>query len=89
MYVPLRPVVERRGGRVDWDNHSKPTAATIGQWTARFMPAGDPADVNGVTVQFPAPSYVQDGELMVPAEFFHGAHGYQVQAQGQEVSISL
>ncbi len=89
VYVPLRPVVQALGGTVSWDNESKQASATIGQWTARFMLAADTADVNGTTVQFPAPSYVEDGQLFVPAQFFHNAYGYNVQAGGNNVSISL
>jgi len=89
IYVPFKSVVEALGGTVTWDNENKTVAATIGQWTANFLLASDTADVNGTTVQFPAPSYVDDGELYVPAEFFHSAYGYTVAVSGTDVSIGV
>ena len=89
VYVPYKQVVEALGGTVTWDNATKMAAGTLGQWTANFMLAADTADVNGTTVQFPAPSYVDNGELYVPAEFFHAAYGYTVTANGVDVSIGV
>lgn len=88
-FVPLRDVVTALGGTVNWDNNKKEAAATIAQWTARFTAGADTADVNGTQVQFPVPSYIEDGELMVPAQFFHNAYGYKVDASGTNVTISL
>lgn len=89
LYVPFAQVVQALGGTVTWDNDAKTASATIGQWTANFMLAADTADVNGTTVQFSAPSYVEAGELYVPADFFHNAYGYNVTANGTDVSISV
>ncbi len=89
IYVPFKQVVDALGGSVTWDNETKTASATLGQWTAAFMLASDTADVNGTTVQFPAPSYVESGELYVPAEFFHAAYGYNVTANGTDVSIGV
>ena len=89
IYVPFKKVVAALGGTVTWDNDNKQASATIGQWTANFMLAADTADVNGTTVQFPAPSYDENGELYVPAEFFHNAYGYKVEANGTDVSIAI
>jgi hypothetical protein len=89
LYVPFAQVVEGLGGTVTWDNESKQASATIGQWTAVFTMAADTADVNGTVVQFPAPSYVEDGELYVPAEFFHNAYGYKVAVNGTDVNIAV
>lgn len=89
IYVPYKQVIEALGGTVTWDNSTKTAAGTVGQWTATFMLAADTADVNGTTVQFPAPSYVDNGELYVPAEFFHNAYGYNVTAAGTDVSIGV
>ncbi len=89
IYVPFKQVVDALGGSVTWDNEAKTASATIGQWTANFVLAADTADVNGTTVQFPAPSYVESGELYVPAEFFHTAYGYNVTANGSDVSIGV
>ena len=88
-YVPFREVVQALGGSVGWDNNSKEASATIGQWTARFMLASDTADVNGTQVNFSSPSYDEGGKLYVPADFFHNAFGYKVEASGDNVSISL
>jgi len=88
-YVPFRQVVQALGGTVTWDNTNKIAAATIGQWTAKFALAANTADVNGTTVNFSSPSYDDKGELYVPADFFHNAYGYVVQANGTNVSIAL
>lgn len=89
IYVPFKKVVDALGGSVTWDNQNKMATGTIGQWTASFMLAADTADVNGTTVQFPAPSYVDSGELYVPAAFFQNAYGYTVSANGTDVSIGV
>lgn len=89
VYVPFKQVTDALGGSVTWDNNSKTATGTIGQWTATFMLAADTADVNGTTVNFPAPSYVDNGELYVPAEFYNAAYGYTVTANGTDVSIGL
>ena len=34
-------------------------------------------------------SYVDGGELYVPADFFHNAYGYTVTASGTDVSIGV
>ena len=89
LYVPFKQVVDGLGGSVTWDNTAKMASATIGKWTANFMLASDTADVNGTTVQFSSPSYVDNGELYVPADFFHNAYGYTVTANGTDVSIGV
>ena len=89
IYVPFKQVTDALGGSVTWDNNSKTATGTIGQWTATFMLAADTADVNGTTVNFPAPSYVDNGELYVPAEFYNAAYGYTVSASGTDVSIGV
>lgn len=89
VYVPYKQVVEGLGGTVTWDNNSKTAVGTIGQWTATFTLASDTADVSGTTVQFSNPSYVGSGELYVPADFFHAAYGYTVNATGTDVSIGV
>lgn len=89
VYVPFKQVTDALGGSVTWDNDSKTATGTVGQWTATFMLAADTADVNGTTVNFPAPSYVDNGELYVPAEFYNVAYGYTVTANGTDVSIGL
>ncbi len=89
IYVPYKQVVDALGGKVTWDNETKMASGTIGQWTANFMLAADTADVNGTTVSFSSPSYVDQGELYVPPDFFHNAYGYVVQVSGTSVSIAL
>lgn len=89
LYVPFKQVVDALGGSVTWDNEAKTATAVIGQWTATFMLASDTADVNGTAVPFPAPSYVEGGELYVPADFFRAAYGYNVTASGTDVSIAV
>lgn len=88
-YVPFREVVQALGGNVGWDNTNKEATASIGQWTAKFTLASDTADVSGTSVNFSSPSYEDGGKLYVPADFFHNAFGYKVQANGSDVSINL
>jgi hypothetical protein len=89
LYVPLKEVVTALGGTVTWDNETKTAAATIGQWTATFQMAENTADVNGTAVTYSAPSYVNDGELYVPADFFQQAYGYKLAANGTDVTLSV
>lgn len=89
LYVPFAPVVRALGGTVTWDNATKMASATIGQWTANFQMSADTADVGGTTVSFSAPSYVDNDELYVPADFFQSAYGYTVAANGTDVSIAV
>lgn len=89
IFVPFAKVVEALGGTVHWDNDTKMASATIGQWTANFVVGSSTADVNGTTVQFPTPAYDENGELYVPAEFFHNAYGYTVTASGADVTMTV
>ena len=89
VYVPYKQVVEGLGGIVTWDNNTKTAVGTIAPWVATFTLGSDTADVSGTAVRFPAPSFVDNGELYVPAEFFHAAYGYTVNASGTDVSIGV
>ncbi|BDI32735.1 hypothetical protein CCAX7_47860 [Capsulimonas corticalis] len=89
VYVPLKEVVTALGGTVTWDNETKTAAATIGQWTATFQMAENTADVNGTAVTYSAPSYVDNGELYVPVDFFQQAYGYKLAGSGTDVSLSV
>ena len=87
-YVPLRDLAEQLGGSVSWDNNSKQATATIGQWTATVNPSDTHVDVSGVAVTLQAPPFVDEqGNLWVPASFFHDAFGYNVQINGSDISI--
>lgn len=90
-YVPLDELVRRLGGTTTWDNAQKVASATIGQWTATIQMADPNVDVSGTQVTLPAPPFVEDGVLWVPAEFFHAAFGYQVvvDPDGDQVRIAL
>jgi hypothetical protein len=86
-YVPLRQVAQQLGGNVNWDNTAKQATVTIGQWTARFTPDNTHVDVSGTPVNLQSAPYVEDGELWVPASFFHDAFGYEVSISGQNIGI--
>jgi hypothetical protein len=88
-YLPFREVIQALGGTVSWDNTAKQATATIGKWTAQVDLDANTADVSGNHVTFSAPAHEHDGKLYVPADFFHQAYGYKVQANGSDVSISL
>lgn len=87
-YVPLREVVEALGGSLSWDNSAKVATATIANWVARVDPDNTHVDVSnkGVTLQAP-PRLDSDGTVWVPASFFNTAFGYQVDINGNNISI--
>jgi hypothetical protein len=88
-YVPLREVVQALGGSINWDNTNKVAQATIGQWVATVNLADMNVDVSGTAVTLSnAPFVDDDGMMWVPASFFQSAYGYQVQASGNNVSIT-
>ena len=87
-YVPLRDLAEQLGGSVSWDNNAKQATATIGQWIATVNPSDTHVDVSGVAVTLQAPPFVDEqGNLWVPASFFHDAFGYTTQIDGTNISI--
>ncbi|MBM3460116.1 MAG: copper amine oxidase N-terminal domain-containing protein [Armatimonadetes bacterium] len=88
-YVPWRDVVEALQGSVSWDNATKTATGRVHHFTCRFTLGSGTGDVNGTTVTFSAPSYVDDGTLFVPADFFNSAYGYKVTVSGNDVDISL
>ncbi len=87
-YVPLRDVVEALGGTVTFDNNSKIATATIGQWTATVQMASKDVDVSGTAVTLTADPYVEDGQMLVPFDFFRDAFGYSVSVAGDTVNIT-
>jgi len=89
VYVPLKHVVEALGGSVTWDNTTKTASAKVATWNAVFKLGDENIDVNGTQVQFTAPPLDEDGQVWVPAQFFHNAYGYKVEATGANVSIGL
>jgi len=86
-YVPLRDVVEALGGNVTFDNDSKTSIATIGQWTANVQMANRSVDVSGTAVTLSADPYVEDGQMFVPFDFFRDAYGYEVSFSGETMNI--
>lgn len=88
-YVPLDEVTRQLGGTTTWDNESKVATATIGQWTATVRMADQNVDVNGTPVTLPAPPFVEDGVMWVPAQFFHDAFGYQVDIDPANLQVSI
>jgi Copper amine oxidase N-terminal domain len=91
LYVPLAEVVERLGGRVDWDNNNKVATAAIGQWNATIRMADRNVDVSGTPVTLIADPLVDQDVMYVPASFFHDAFGYTVDVDpgSRQVSIAL
>ena len=87
-YVPLRDLVQQLGGTLSWDNNSKRATVTIGKWVASVDMANTHVDVSGTPVTLQAPPFVDDSDTMwVPASFFKDAFGYDVDINGQNISI--
>jgi len=91
LYVPLAELVERLGGRVDWDNDNKIATAAIGKWTATIRMANRNVDVSGTPVTLIADPIVDQDTMFVPASFFQDAFGYTVNVDpgSRQVSIAL
>jgi hypothetical protein len=89
LYVPVDEIVQRLGGRVDWDNNAKIATARIGQWVATIRMGDRHVDVSGTPVTLAADPYVEEDVMYVPVTFFHDAFGYTVQADPREKSVSI
>lgn len=92
-YVPLRDVAESLSGSVSYDNDSKASTVTIGQWTAAVQMADTTVNVVGsdgsnTPVTLSAEPFVQDGQMFVPFDFFSDAFGYNVSLAGDTLSIT-
>jgi len=92
-YIPLRDVAESLGGNVRFDNDSKASTVTIGQWTATVQMAATNVNVAGsdgsnTPVNLSSEPFVQDGQMFVPFDFFRDAFGYNVSLAGDTLSIT-
>lgn len=88
-YVPLRDVITALNGTLDWDAENRVVAARLGQWRATMKDGSNEADVSGTHVVFSQPVKILDGAAWVPADFFQSAFGYNVSAQGSNVTIAM
>ena len=87
-YVPLKDVITALGGTLDWNPEDRVVAARLGQWRATTKDGSTEADVSGTHVTFSNPVEIRDGATWVPADFFKSAFGYEVSANGTDVSIA-
>ena len=87
-YIPLRDTVETLGGNVTFDNDSKTATATIASFVATVTEGDSQVDVSGTSVTLTAPPLIQDGEMMVPFDFFRDAYGYETQFANGTVTIT-
>jgi len=73
--VPVRPLAEALGARVDWDSAVGRVAITRDGQTVALDVGANVGVVNGRRVQLDVPAFIWDGRVLVPLRFIGEALG--------------
>ncbi|RYG44404.1 copper amine oxidase N-terminal domain-containing protein [bacterium] len=69
-YVAFKPIVERFGGTVEWDNFSKIASADLGGRNVKVGMSNSQILVDDALVNLGGKPYVEEDVLFVPKELF-------------------
>lgn len=73
--VPVRPLAEALGARVDWDSAVGRVAITRDGETVALDVGANVGVVNGRRVQLDVPAFICEGRVLVPLRFIGEALG--------------
>jgi peptidoglycan endopeptidase LytE len=81
LQVPLRPVAEQMGYRIDWSMDGADVRLTLqnNDRVMKLKSGSAAAEVNGKQVTMPSPALLKDGHVFVPVRFISESFGYMVQ----------
>jgi peptidoglycan endopeptidase LytE len=81
LQVPLRPVAERMGYRIDWSMDGPEVRLTLQnkERVMKLKSGSATAEINGKQVNMPSPVLFKDGHIFVPVRFISESFGYMVQ----------
>ena len=89
MYVPLRDVVAALGGKVDWEPSNGVAIVYLDDKIATLQSNENTVDVDGEQTELQAHPWIDNGEMMVPVRFFETPLGYGLDADAQNLIVSL
>lgn len=81
MQVPLRPVAEQMGYRIDWSANGTEVQLTLtsNERTLKLKSGSADAEINGKQLTMSSPVLYKDGQVFVPVRFISESFGYMVQ----------
>lgn len=77
--LPIRPLIEGLGGKVDWDKSLNGVRATLDDITITMPIGSEYAYINGNSVKMTTPAVVTNGKTMIPVRFVAENLGYEVE----------
>ena len=89
MYVPLRDLAVALGGKVDWEPSNGVAILYIDDKIATLQSNDNTVDVDGEKTELQAHPWIDNGEMMVPVRFFEGPLGYSLDADAENLIVSL
>ncbi len=89
LLVPFRPVFEKLGLTVQWDNSSATVSGTKPGTQIKLRIGSQEAEVNGQPVPLAAPPQIIAGSTYVPLRFIGEATGLQVEWDGVDREVRV
>ena len=89
MYVPLRDVAAALGGNVDWEPSNGIAILYINDKIVTLKSNDTTVEVDGEKTELQAHPWIDNGEMMVPVRFFETPLGYGLDADAQNLIVSL
>ncbi len=89
MYVPLRDVVVALGGKADWEPTTGTAIVYMDDKIITLKSNDNTVDVDGEKSELQAHPWIDNGEMMVPVRFFENTLGYGLDADAQNMIVSL
>ena len=89
MYVPLRPVATALGGKVDWEPSTETAILYINDKIVTLKSNEQTVEIDGEQSELQAHPWIDAGEMMVPVRFFQSQLGYGLDADAENLIVSL
>ena len=89
MYVPLRAVAAALGGKVDWEPSTETAILYINDKIVTLKSNEETVEVDGEQSELQEHPWIDGGEMMVPVRFFESQLGYGLDADAQNLIVSL
>ena len=89
MYVPLRDVANALGGKVDWEPTTETAIVYMNDKIITVKSNDNTVDVDGEKTELQTHPWIDNGEMMVPVRFFENPLGYGLDADAQNMIVSL
>ncbi|MCM3762061.1 copper amine oxidase N-terminal domain-containing protein [Alkalihalobacillus oceani] len=87
--VPMRPIFEGLGMKVNWDQSTRTVTGTGNNVTTKLIVGKNKAYVNGAEVNLDVPAKIVNGTTMVPVRFVAESTGWNVTWNGSTRSVMI